>query len=72
MPVPSLVLVAKATVGSVVVPQQTPLAVTALEPIAVTFPPLVAVVPNNSLTAVVAARVAYGEVTTKLAVVLPA
>ena len=59
-PVPSLVLVAKAIVGAVVVPQQTPLAVTALVPILVTLPPLVAVVLNIALAAVVAARVGKG------------
>jgi hypothetical protein len=53
VPVPSLVLVARATVGPVVVLQQTPRAVTALPPSAETFPPLVAAVAVIAEAAVV-------------------
>jgi hypothetical protein len=43
-PVPSFVLVDKATVGLALVPQTTPFAETVGSPSAVTFPPLLAVV----------------------------
>ena len=53
VPVPSVVLVDKATVGPVVVLQQTPRAVTAMSPWLVTLPPEVAVVVAIGATAVV-------------------
>ena len=57
-PVPSVVC-EPVTKGPVVVPQQTPLAVTALVPMSVTLPPLAAVVEVIEVAAVVAARVGY-------------
>ena len=59
-PVPSVVCepVAK---GPVVVPQQTPLTVTALVPMSVTLPPLVAVVAVIAVAPVVAASVGVVE-----------
>ena len=57
VPVPSVVFVAKAVVGPVVVPQQTPLAVTAFPESDVTLPPLVAVVAAIDVASVVAATV---------------
>jgi hypothetical protein len=53
IPVPSDVFVVSAIVGSAVVLQQTPLALTELPPSEVIFPPLVAVDPVMAVTAVV-------------------
>jgi hypothetical protein len=53
VPVPSLVLVARATVGPVEVLQQTPRAETVSPPSAVTLPPLLAVAPVMADIAVV-------------------
>jgi hypothetical protein len=53
VPVPSLVLVARATVGPVEVLQQTPRAETVSPPSAETFPPLVAAVAVIAEAAVV-------------------
>jgi hypothetical protein len=66
VPVPSVVFVVRATVGSGVVPQTIPLAVTADPPSEVMFPPLVAVVDAMELTVVVAARVGASDIVVKL------
>jgi hypothetical protein len=61
LPVPSVVLVARAIVGFAVVLQQTPRAVIVAPPLSVMFPPLVAVVDVIDVTAVV---VRVGKVAT--------
>jgi hypothetical protein len=62
VPVPSEVFVVRAVVGFEVVPQTTPLAVTADPPSVDMFPPLVAVVDAMELAAVVAAKVGVVKV----------